>query len=162
MQPAFVALSDGQLRSRMDKLSKHLDNWGDVEIQVVGRRVRMVEFRVSSPGYPCAEEAQSLFREYYRWESDEWQIAKYTYEYRDVRRGTRLAYHLHPLGGTELVPHAHCGSGEEPDEGDLDDGDHRRATVYELIEANAIFMRLYSADLDPDCSSFLSLELPPV
>jgi hypothetical protein len=140
-------------------LIDHLDNFGDLSIRDVGARTprRLLEYRLASPGDPCEQDVEALFREYYdRTRAGDWQLAKYTHEYRDLRRGTRLAYHLHSLEGSpELVPHAHCGSAEADEE-----AGHLRAVLLELMEANAIFMRLYARDADPDCASFLPLALP--
>lgn len=148
-------LTDGEVRVRLNRLRDHLDSFGDLAIHDVGakRPTRLLEFRLSAPGGPCDQEVEALFREYYdRAGARAWRIAKYTYEYRDLRRGTRLAFHLHALdGSSELIPHAHCG-GEAGDE-----IGHLRALPYELMEANAIFMKLYASDADPDCASFLPL-----
>ena len=154
---ATDTLTDGEVRVRRNRLRDHLDSFGDLAIRDVGenRPRRLLEFRLSAPGDPCDQEVEALFREYYdRAGARGWRIAKYTYEYRDLRRGTRLAYHLHSLDASpELVPHAHCG-GEAGDE-----TGHLRAVPYELMEANAIFMKLYASDADPDCSAFLPLAL---
>ena len=152
---ATDALSDVEVRVRRNRLLDHLDSFGDLSIRDVGenRPRRLLEFRLSAPGDPCDQEVEAVFREYYdRVGARAWRMAKYTYEYRDFRRGTRLAYHLHSLDGSpELVPHAHCG-GETGDE-----TGHLRAVPYELMEANSIFMKLYASDADPDCASFLTL-----
>jgi hypothetical protein len=46
-----------------------------------------------------------VYREYYSRRRDgDWDIAKYTYEYLDLSRTKRLAYHLHNLGTRRRVP----------------------------------------------------------
>jgi len=150
------ALTDSEVRVRRNRLTDHLDSFGDVVIRDVGASTprRLLEFRLAAPGDPCEQDVEALYREYYdRTEAGGWRLSKYTYEYRDLRRGTRLGFHLHSLSGYPgLVAHAHCGSVEAEEE-----ADHRRAVPYELMEANAIFMTLYARDADPDCAAFLPL-----
>ena len=99
-----------------------------------------------------------LYREHYeRNSARDWELAKYTYEYLDLPRRRRLAFHLHPLAGSPLVAHAHCESASELStaEGPI----HLRAIEFELQEAYGQFMRLYAAGLPPDCTSFLPLRV---
>lgn len=154
-------LTESGLRARRGRLIHHLDNFGDLSIRDVGARTprRLLEYWLAAPGDPCEQDVEALYREYYdRTRAGGWRLAKYTYEYRDLRHGTRPAYHLHPVEGSpELVAHAHCGSLEADEE-----AGHLRAVLLELMEANAIFMRLYARNADPDCASFLPLALPGV
>jgi hypothetical protein len=149
--------TDGELRARIATNLAHLDAFGEVVLRDVGRRTRSLEYSGSAPGDPCDREVETLFREYFsRTRSGSWLFAKYTYEYRHLPRKRRLAFHYHVLSGSpDPVPHAHCGSPDDPEE-----WDHRRAVVYDLREANGAFMKLYAADHDPTCSDFLPLTLP--
>ena len=160
MSPAveFVALSDGQIRSRFDRLLRHLDHWGDVVATDAGRLEdrRMLEFAVVSPGGDLDVETRELFREYYqRNRAGVWDIVKYTYEYLDVVRGVRLAFHVHDLGGRRRVAHAHCEESFDIPEDER--SAHFRAVEYDLREAHDVFMRHYAAGIAPDCSTFLPL-----
>jgi hypothetical protein len=155
----IAALPDAQLRGRRSKITSYLDSFGDVRVEDLGGggSRRLLQFSLVAPGYPCSVEVTALYREYYRRNrAGLWDAAKYTYEYRDYVRNARLAYHLHDLGGRQLVAHAHCENEAEPED---EEAGHLRATEYDLVEANTLFMRLYAADAAPDCSAFLPLEI---
>jgi len=156
----FVSLTASEIRARFERIVSHLDHWGDVVAKDIGRarRRRLLEFSVVAPGGGLATEARELFREYYELKrSGMWEMMKYTYEYLDVARGARLAFHFHRLGDGKRVAHAHCGDAREipDDEGSA----HLRAVEYELREAHDVFMRHWAAGEAPDCESFLPLEV---
>jgi len=140
-------------------MSAHLDHWGDVTVRDVGQSHgrRLLEFEVIAPGHALEPEAKALFREYYRRESGTWNLAKYTYEYLDLVRSWRLAYHFHQVAGVSTFAHAHCEHATEF--ASAEGSNHLRAVEYDLREANAEFMRFYAADRAPDCASFLPLQL---
>jgi hypothetical protein len=156
----FVALSSGGVRDRFDRLTSHLDHWGDVIARDIGAATgrRLLEFQLLAPGGVLSTEVEALFREYYqRNRAGGWDILKYTYEYLDLVRSWRLAFHLHPLGGRSKVAHAHCGPGAVHWAGEP--SVHLRAIEYELREANAEFMRLYASGRPPECSAFLPMSV---
>jgi hypothetical protein len=161
-------LTDGEVRARFDGLTGFLWRWGDVTATDAGGRTRsrLLEFRLVAPGEGLPPEVLALYREYFAATSDgAWGLAKYAYEYLDLRRGLRLAYHLHDLGGRSGVAHAHCQPAtalavEPPGEGRAESSDparHLRSIEYDLREAHREFMRLYAADVAPDCDRFLPL-----
>ena len=155
-----IELTDGELRRRFHGLVSHLDHWGDViAVGEGGRRDRRrIELAVLAPGAGLAPEVKTLFREYYaRVAPDSWRMTKYTYEYLDTLRGVRLAFHMHDVGGTALVPHAHCESASDIPEAER--SPHLRAIEYDVREANEVFVRLYAAELAPSCRDFLQLEI---
>lgn len=155
-----MPLTAGQLNDRFDRLVGYLDHWGDVDARDLGaaRSRRVLEFELVAPGHDLTREVKALFREYYgRNSAGDWEIAKYTYEYIDLVRSWRLAYHLHSLGGTALISHAHCEPGT--DFATVEGAGHLRAVEYDLREANAEFMRLYAGDRPPDCDSFRPLRV---
>ena len=155
----LVALSDAQLRNRRSKITDYLDSFGDVRVEDLGGGGprQLLQFTLVAPGYPCEVDVTALYREYYRrTRAGSWDIAKYTYEYRDYLRNARLAYHLHDLGGRQLMAHAHCEAEAEPED---EEAGHLRATAFDLVEANTQFMRLYAADAAPDCGALLPLEI---
>ena len=139
-------------------MTDHLDNFGDVEVEDVGSAgaVRGLGFVLKVPGDPCNLEVKATYRErYLRVPRGGWEIAKYTYEYLDLTRGWRLAYHLHDLDGRKRIPHAHCEPIVDPDV--LDESRHLRATEYELLEAHAEFMKLFALGVPPDCKALRPL-----
>lgn len=156
----FVALTDAEVRARFERIIRHLDHWGDVVATDSGRRRdrRLLEFSVLAPGGGLIAEAKELFREYYRRSSSgDWEVVKYTYEYLDIQRSRRLAFHVHDLAGRKRVAHAHCE--DSTDIPETERSAHLRAIEYEAREAHAVFMRLYAAGVAPDCDDFLPLEV---
>lgn len=148
-----------QLDDRLARIASHLAHWGDVSVRDLGqsRERRLLEFLLIAPGHALEPEAKALFREYYRRHGADWNVAKYTYEYLDLNRSWRLAYHLHEVAGGSTVAHAHCEPATEF--ASAEGSNHLRAVEYDLREANAEFMRLYASDRAPDCASFLPLQL---
>jgi hypothetical protein len=160
-QTGFRALTEGELRTRRDRLTDYLDGWGDLRVSDFGGRGgrRLLEFAIEAPGEALPAEVRTSYREYYRRiRNGDWHIAKYHYEYLDITRARRLAFHLHDIGPRKLVPHAHCDEAEDlPDE----EGTHRfRALELDLREAHETFMRLWATDTAPDCGALLPLEVP--
>jgi hypothetical protein len=156
-------LTDAQLRARRDRLTDFLDAWGDLAATDVGAQTssRLLEFALECPGLALPAEVRAQYREYYRrGPAGDWDLAKYHYEYLDVARSTRLAYHLHDIGPRERVPHAHCEEGTSlPRERPRDDRHQLRAVELDLREAHEEFMRLWAADRAPDCAGFRPLEI---
>lgn len=155
-----VALREGQVRARQERLTDFLDGWGDLRVWDLGgdRDRRLLEFSLEAPGHDLAVEARARYSEYYRRErGGSWRLTKYHYEYLDEARARRLAYHLHDLGSRKMMPHAHC---EDAAVLSSDEGKHHlRAVELDLREAHMQFMRLYASDSPPDCSAFLPLEI---
>ena len=152
------ALTNRQVSDRFSRPATHLDHWGDVTARDYGEATshRLIESFLVGPGDDLPVEITALYREYYDLNHrGEWAMAKYTYEYLDRRYGRRLAYHLHPIGGRRLIPHAHC----EPasSHAEEESREHFRALEYNLREAHAEFMELWASDRPPDCSGLLPL-----
>lgn len=160
MSVAFVQLTEGEVRARLEGITAHLDHWGDVVPTDAGRRGprRLLEFRFVAPGEDLPVEVTAVFREYLRRSrAASWELFKYTYEYLDRVRMRRLAYHMHSLGRTTPVVHAHCEDAADiPDE---ERGSHFRAVEVDLLEAHQTFMRLWASESAPDCSSLHPLAI---
>ncbi len=153
-------LTDSQVRSRFEGLVRHLDHWGDVVASDEGRNHdrRLLTWGLVAPGGGLSPEVRARYREYFRMTSGgDWELIKHTYEYLDIGRGSRLAFHLHDLPGRTQVPHAHCESASDIPEAER--SPHLRSTEYELREAHHEFMTLYASERAPDCSRFLPLEI---
>ncbi len=153
-----MPLAEGQLRRRRDRLGDFLDAWGDLTIDDAGESAgrRRLEFVLHAPGHDLADEIVVRYREYYgRTRVGDWLLAKYAYEYLDIARKRRLAFHMHPISSRPLMPHAHC---EDADGLADDEGRHHlRAVELDLREAHETFMRLYASEAGPDCDSYLPL-----
>ena len=155
----IVALREGQVRDRRERLTDFLDAWGDLRVLDLGgdRDRRILEFSLEAPGHDLPVEIRARYGEYYRRRGGCWLLATYHYEYVDVARARRLAYHLHDLGSRTLVPHAHC---EDAAVLSSHEGTHQlRAVELDLREAHMQFMRLYASDVPPDCAALLPLEI---
>jgi hypothetical protein len=155
-----VLLSAGQVVDRRHRLIDFLDAWGDLHVRDLGgdRDVRLLELTLEAPGHDLPVEVRAQYGESYRRRRDaRWHLAGYRFEYHDLARALRLAYHLHEVGSNRPIPHAHCGAMVEPQ---ITEGSHHlRAVELDLREAHMIFMRLYASDTAPDCSTFLPLEI---
>jgi len=157
----FAALTSGEFRKRRDRLIDFLDAWGDLRVKDLGAggARRLLDFELEAPGQALAAEVKVRYSEYYRRNArGHWDLAKYHYEFFDIDRGKRLAYHLHDIGSRKLVPHVHCEDSTDPT---TEEGPHHlRAIVLDLREAHERFMKLYAAEVAPDCSEFPPLEVP--
>ena len=161
MSPRLVdgALTDGQIRSRRERLTDFLDAWGDLRVRDLGgdRERRLLEFSLEAPGHDLPVEIRARYGEYYRRRSGRWLLVKYHYEYLDIARGARLAYHLHDIGPRRLVAHAHC---DDATTLATNEGKHQlRAVELDLREVHMQFMQLYASNVPPDCAAFLPLEI---
>ena len=156
---SFTALTDAKIKKRFERLTDFLDAWGDLRASDVGgaRDRRLLEFALEAPGEALPVQVKARYREYYRRGPRGWDIRKYTYEYLDVSRAQRLAYHLHDFGRRSLVAHAHCESAI--DLGDEETSHHLRATELDLREAHEEFMSLWASNVPPDCARFRPLEV---
>jgi hypothetical protein len=153
-------LSDSQVRKRRDRLADFLDAWGDVRVLDLGsdRDRRLLELTLEAPGHDLPVDVRARFREHYRrTRTGDWRLARYSYEYLDVKRRARLAYHLHDIGPRRMVPHAHCADASEL--ATREGVHHLRAVEMDLREAHMQFMRLYASDSPPGCAAFLPLQI---
>lgn len=156
---SFASLTDGQIEKRFTRLIDFLDDWGELTALDAGGALdrRLLEFSLEAPGDGWPAQVKVLYREHYRRSGKTWDIAKYTYEYFDVARLQRLAYHMHDIRPRVLVAHAHCGGARGVDEAET--SDHLRATEMDLREAHHEFMSLWAAESAPDCGAFRPLEV---
>jgi hypothetical protein len=75
-------------------------------------------------------------------------MVKYSYDFLETRRNSRLAFHAHPLLTLSWTPHAHC----EPEQG-RPSHDHYRfieLTIYEALEEH---MTWWASDTDLTCDN---------
>ena len=154
-----MILTKGRLNARFARMLRHLEHWGDVEAHDRGAsgQLRVFEFQLDTPA-DGPTEARAFFQERYeRTASAGWELVQYAYDYVDLDRRWRQAFHLHPIGGPSSIAHAHCEPGLDlrRDESPR----HFRAVEYDLREANALFMRLYADGRSPACDELLPLEI---
>lgn len=139
-----MRLSGQALGQRRATLTAKLDDLGDVTVDdnTARRRIRGLRITMIAPGGEMAMSAAFEYEEIYRHAStSQWELAGYAYEYRDVARGGRRAYHLH-----DGVFHAHC---VDPTAHRRDH--HYRAPEMDVYEAHDEFRRLYVTGLTVRC-----------
>jgi hypothetical protein len=119
-----------------------LGELGDVMLQSGGRTsIREIRAIATSPGYGWPVAATFEYRELYaRGARAEWDLVRYSYEYRTVDGGRR-AYHLH-----DQRFHAHC---VDPRESERDH--HHRSPEIDLFEAHDEFRRSYISGITVSC-----------
>jgi hypothetical protein len=152
-------LSAHAFNQRRDNLYARFDRLGRTAMQDVGGRTPnrtlvadvVVPGQVGDSGLP--DEARFHYQEWWRRSSLGWICVRYDYDYLDLVSGGRRGYHLHPLGGSEPVPHAVCvlpdGTGA---------GRHYLAFEVDLLAAHEEFERQYAAGRPIDCRGLRSID----
>lgn len=133
-----------------------LDRLGEVKIGDTGKAVpeRAILFELDAPEHDLTATGRFRYREVFRRDGDGWILMSYTYDYLDLERGGRWAYHWHALPGRSGVFHEHC----RPPSG-RPSVSHFRAYEVELLEAHEEFARLYASDSPIDCTGLRPLLL---
>lgn len=143
------SLGEHAFEQRKATIIAVLDSLGDLEVEDAGKAGsrRHLGFRAEAPGSGLSTEALFRYEEWFRRDgAGAWALAKYQYDYVDLGRGARLAYHRHAIGPLSDVIHAHCEAPDRPPA-----ADHFRAYELDLLEAHEEFVRLYAAEEPIDC-----------
>lgn len=139
-----MKLSAHAVAQRKAELVARLDDLGDVtaEDSGLGGQARDVRIVATAPGLDLPPLATFDYREVFvRAPGGLWELAVYSYEYREVVVGGRRAYHLH-----DGRFHAHCIDAERPGR-----DHHYRAPEIDVHEAHEEFARLYLAGTPVSC-----------
>lgn len=125
-----------------------LDDDGDVTIDDTGKAdpERAMLFELEAPGHYLAAEGRFRYREVFRRDGDGWVLISYIYDYLDLERGGRRAYHWHDLPGRSGVFHEHC----RPPSG-RPSISHFRSYDVDLFEAHEEFAMSYASETSIDC-----------
>lgn len=145
---------DHAFEQRKARVSKILDDLGDVRVEDNGRRdsIRHFETEVDAPRPPLETKARFRYLEWWSRDGPGWRTVKYHYDYIDLTDQSRLAYHRHDLAGAPDVPHIHCQpSGGRPS------ARHFRAYEVDLLEAHDEFAALYATGRAIDCAGLRPL-----
>lgn len=141
---------------RKSTIESILDSLGDVRVEGFGKRdrTRGLEIQVDSPRPPMAAEARFRYLEWWGQDERGWRLVKYQYDYIDLVRRSRLAYHRHDLLGAADSLHSHC----EPSPGRRLVR-HFRAYEVDLLEAHEEFAVLYASGQPIDCAGLRQLHV---
>ncbi len=131
-----------------------LDRLGDVTIDDTGKSApgRAIRFALDAPRRPLSALGRFRYREVFRRDGDGWILMSYTYDYLDLERGGRRAYHWHDLPGRSGVFHEHC---RPP--GDRPSISHFRSYDVDLFEAHEEFAMSYASETAIDCAGLRPL-----
>jgi hypothetical protein len=152
-------LTPHAFNQRRDGLYARLDRLGRVDLRDSGanRAVRRLVADAVAPGQrddlALPDEARFRYQEWWRRATFGWVRLRYDYDFFDLIGGGRRGYHLHPLGGTEPVPHGACvlpdGSGT---------GRHYEAYEVDLLAAHDEFEAQYAAGRSIDCRGLRAID----
>ena len=131
-----------------------LDDDGDVTVADTGKAApeRAIRFELDAPRRPLAALGRFRYRETFSRDAAGWMLSSYAYDYLDLERGGRRAYHRHDLPGRHAVLHEHC----RPPAG-RPSVSHFRAYQVDLLEAHDEFARLFASETPIDCTGLRPL-----
>lgn len=152
-------LSSRAFNQRRDDIYSRFDRLGRVELQDLGGNTttRKLVVDVVVPGqvgeHRLPDDARFRYQEWWRLTQLGWIRVRYDYDYFDLRSGGRRGYHLHPLSGSEPMPHVVCvlpdGSGA---------GRHFEAVEVDLVAAHEEFEAQYADGRSIDCRGLRSID----
>lgn len=143
----MIWISEGDLNQRVVDMTARFDRLGETTIRDAGgaTEYRWLQWIARCP-YPESEMARFQYDEYYERSDGGWKMVKYEYDFIEVTRSSRLAFHLHPVTVPAPVSHAHC----EPILGSPAHEHYRyiELAVYEALEEHE---RWWATDTDLTC-----------
>lgn len=150
----MLELGDAEFDERLDRLASRFSGLGDLSVRLTKAEgeLRRVSFRIDAPGIALPTLARFDYLEWYRRWAHRWQLAKYRYDFHDLRRGGWAGFHLHDLWGRPRVAHLHC---VRPD-GSLADRHFYHYQV-DILAAHADLERLYAAVEPIRCGGLFEL-----
>lgn len=145
---------DHAFEQRKATIEAILDDLGPIRSDDGGKLegVRRFEVALDTPEPPLPARARFRYLEWWSRDGHGWTLAKYQYEYIDLMRRGRLAYHRHDLAyGPDLL-HIHCETS-----GGRRSSAHFRAYEVDVLEAHEEFAALYSNDRPISCAGLRPL-----
>ncbi len=151
-------LTGHALHQRTTTIQSVLEAIGSVEFEDAGGQaaIRRQRWLVTVPGVlDLADEALLKYEEWFEADGRAWLLLRYHFDFFDLTRGGRFAYHLHDLPGRGVVPHIHCRpAGSEPKAAQVA---HYRAYEIDLLEAHERFAAILAAGAPIICVGLLPL-----
>lgn len=143
----MIWLSEAHINQRIVEVTARFDDIGETYIQDQGASTgyRWLQWSVVSP-YAGAEQGRFQYDEYYQRDGGGWAMVKYTYDFLEVVRNSRLAFHMHQVLRPEPESHAHC----EPEQG-TPEYDHYRYIELSIHEAIEEHMTWWASGTDLTC-----------
>lgn len=149
----MIRLSEASVNQRVVEMTARFDNIGETVVRDEGgaTRYRWLQWAVVAL-YRGVELGSFQFDEYYERDGGGWAMVKYAYDFVEMTRSSRLAFHSHPLLRTEPTPHVHC----EPELGHPAHDHYRfdELTIYEALEEH---LKWWAADTDLTCEELRPL-----
>lgn len=143
----MIWISEGDLNQRVVEMTARFDRLGETIIRDAGGATdyRWVQWLARCP-YPENELARFQYDEYYERSGGGWQMVKYQYDFLEAARGSRLAFHLHPVTAPAPTAHAHC----EPQLGNPEHEHYRyiELAIYEALEEHVSW---WASETDLTC-----------
>jgi hypothetical protein len=149
----LIWISEAQINRRIVEITARFDDIGETYIQDDGASTgyRHLQWSVVSP-YAGMEQGRFQYDEYYQADGGGWEMVKSSYDFLEVRRGSRLAFHMHPVLDPECTPHVHC----EPTTGSPE-YDHYRFYELSIQEAIEEHMKWWASDTALSCDELRPL-----
>lgn len=136
-------------------MTARFDDIGETWIRDEGSATgyRWLQWSVISP-YAGLEHGRFQYDEFYQRYGPGWTMVKYSYDFLEVVRNSRLAFHAHPVLKPTWTPHVHC----EPEQGNPA-WEHYRFYELTIQEALEEHMKWWASDTDLTCEGFRPLHL---
>lgn len=143
----MIWVSEGDLNQRVVEMTARFDRLGETTIRDAGSATeyRWVQWLARCP-YPESEMARFQYDEYFERSGAGWQMVKYEYDFLEIARNSRLAFHMHPVNVSAATAHAHC----EPELGNPKH-EHYRYIELSIVEALEELVDWWATDTDLDC-----------
>lgn len=149
----MIWLSEAAINQRAVEMTARFDDIGETVARDEGAATgyRWLQWGVVAP-YAGLDLGRFQYDEYYQQQDGGWAMVKYAYDFLDVRRESRLAFHAHPVYRQEPTAHAHC----EPEQGKPAHHHYRfdELTIHEALEEH---MKWWASDTDLTCADLRPL-----
>jgi hypothetical protein len=146
-------LAESSLNQRVVEMTARFDHIGETFVRDEGSATgyRWLQMTSIAP-YAGMELGRFQYDEYFERSGGGWEMVKYAYDFLEVVRNSRLAFHWHPVMEPAQTPHAHC----EPAAGDPEHEHYRfiELTMHEALEEH---MRWWASDTELTCEGLRPL-----
>ena len=134
-------------------MTARFDDIGETLVRDEGSATgyRWLQWGVVAP-YAGLELGRFQYDEYYEQDGGGWAMVKYAYDFLELTRNSRLAFHAHPVTREEATPHVHC----EPEQGSPANHHYRfdELTIYEAVDEH---MKWWASETDLSCAELRPL-----
>lgn len=134
-------------------MTARFDHLGETFVRDEGASTgyRWLQWTSVAP-YAGMELGRFQYDEYFERSGGGWAMIKYAYDFLEVVRNSRLAFHWHPVIDPRPTPHAHC----EPRAGEPAHEHYRHVelTIHEALEEH---VKWWASDIDLTCEGLRPL-----